>query len=54
MAKIETGRAKLAFDELSAFTNQQPVIDALERAGKDRTLLRRAKRDAKAFLKAKD
>ena len=51
MAKIQTDRAKRTFDELSAFTNQQPVIDALERAGKDRTLLRSAKRDGKAFLK---
>jgi hypothetical protein len=51
MATIQTARAKRTFDELSAFTNQQAVIDALERAGKERTLLRSAKRDAKAFLK---
>lgn len=51
MAKIQTDRAKRTFDELSKFTNQQAVIDALERAGKDRTLLRSAKRDGKAFLK---
>ena len=52
MATIQTDRAKRTFDELSKFTNQQGVIDALERAGKDRTLLRSAKRDGKAFLKA--
>jgi hypothetical protein len=52
MARIQTDRAKRTFDELSRFTNQQAVIDALERAGKDRALLRRAKRDGKAFLKA--
>ena len=51
MARIQTDRAKRSFDELSKFTNQQAVIDALERAGKDRTLLRSAKRDGKAFLK---
>jgi hypothetical protein len=51
MAKIQTARAKRTFDELSAFTNQQSVIDALERAGKDRALLRSAKKDGRAFLK---
>jgi hypothetical protein len=52
MATIQTDRAKRTFDELSKFTNQQAVVNALERAGKDRTLLRSAKRDAKAFLKS--
>ena len=51
MAKIQTDQAKRTFDELSKFTNQEAVIDSLERAGKDRALLRAAKRDAKAFLK---
>jgi hypothetical protein len=51
MAKIQTAKARSTFEELSAFTNQQAVIDVLERAGKDRTLLRKAKQDPKAFLK---
>ena len=51
MAKIQTAKAKRTFEELSAFTNQQPVIDALERAGKNRAALRKAKQDGKAFLK---
>ena len=52
MATMQTAKAKQTFDELSKFTNQQAVIDALERAGKNRALLRRAKQDGKAFLKA--
>jgi hypothetical protein len=51
MARLQTTRARQAFDELSKFANQQAVIDALERAGKNRPLLRKAKRDAKAFLR---
>jgi hypothetical protein len=51
MAKMQTAKAKRTFEELSAFTNQQGVIDALERAGKNRALLRKAKQDPKAFLK---
>ena len=51
MAKIDTAKAKRTFEELSAFTNQQAVVEALERAGKNRTTLRKAKQDAKLFLK---
>jgi hypothetical protein len=51
MAKLPTDKARKAFDELSAFANQQVVIDALERAGKDRATLRKAKQDPKAFFR---
>jgi hypothetical protein len=51
MAKLDTVKARASFDSLSKFVNQQAVVDALDRAGKDRAILRKAKQDAKAFLK---
>jgi hypothetical protein len=51
MAKIQTTKNRQTYDELSRFANQQSVMDALERAGKDRTLLRKAKQDGKTFLR---
>jgi hypothetical protein len=51
MAKLPSDKARRAFDELSTFANQQVVIDALERAGKERRVLRKAKQDGKAFLR---
>jgi hypothetical protein len=51
MAKIQAARNQDTFNELSRFVNQQAVVDALERAGKDRPLLRKAKQDPKAFLR---
>ncbi|MGH7905802.1 MAG: hypothetical protein ACREP6_04165 [Candidatus Binataceae bacterium] len=50
MAKLDTPKTQSAFEELSNFASQQAIMNALERAGKDRKLLRKAKRDARAFL----
>jgi hypothetical protein len=50
MPAIPTAKATKSFDELSAFVSRQDVVDALNKAGKDRRLLRLAKSDPKAFL----
>ena len=50
MPKINSAKAQQAFDELSKSLSQQPVIDALQRAGKDRKLLRQAKKDPMKYL----
>ena len=51
MPKLQTDKSRQAFEEIFKFANQQAMTDALKRAGKDRQLLRKAKRDPKAFLR---
>jgi hypothetical protein len=51
MPKLQAAKTRSVLDELSKFANQQAVVDAIERAGKDRALLRKAKKDARAYLR---
>jgi hypothetical protein len=51
MPKTQSDKSRQAFDEIYKFVNQQAMTNALKRAGKDRELVRKAKRDPKAFLR---
>lgn len=51
MLKVPTDKTTRSFDELSSFVSRQDVIDALEKAAKNNTLLRKAKADAKTFFR---
>ena len=50
MAKLDTAKVQKTFAELTKAINQQGVIDAIERAGKNHKLLLQAKKDPKKFL----
>jgi len=52
MAKLDTAKVQKTFAELTKAINQQGVVDAMERAGKNHKLLIQAKKDAKKFLRA--
>jgi hypothetical protein len=51
MPKIAASKATRSFAELARFVSRQDVIDALEKAGKDRSLYRKAKADPKAYFR---
>ena len=50
MAKLSTAKVQKTFAALTKAITQRGVIDAFERAGKDRKLLLQAKKDPKKFL----
>ena len=51
MATITPDKIRKTHEELSGFLAKEEIINSFERAIKDRTLLRKAKRDTKAYLK---
>jgi hypothetical protein len=52
MAKASVNKTRQTFSELSTFLSRPDLIDALERAANDRALLRQAKANPRAFLRA--
>jgi hypothetical protein len=52
VARLREAEARKTYDELSKFVAQQDVVDSIERAAKDKRLLRKAKANPKAYLEA--
>jgi len=50
MPTIPTSKTKKSFAELSAFVSRQDVVDALDKACRNKKLLRQAKSDPRRFL----